>query len=166
MNIAITKATEKDLEKIHQLAGEIWRKHYPGIISTEQINYMLDKMYSTTTLKNQFDKGMQFYIVSYKESAMGYFAYSITEETNYFLHKIYIKPEYQGFGTGKTLLNYIFNLMTSESELRLQVNRKNFKSINFYFKAGFIIENVLDTDIGQGYMMEDFVMIKGKSVKK
>jgi diamine N-acetyltransferase len=51
-------------------------------------------------------------------------------------------------------------LIPDTSELRLTVNRKNFKAINFYFKNGFIIESVKDFDIGNGYLMEDFVMLR------
>jgi len=44
--------------------------------------------------------------------------------------------------------------------LRLQVNRQNYKAVNFYFKMGFIIESVGDFDIGGGYFMNDFVMVR------
>ena len=43
--------------------------------------------------------------------------------------------------------------------VRLTVNRQNFKSVNFYFKNGFTIERVADFDIGNGYVMNDFVMM-------
>jgi RimJ/RimL family protein N-acetyltransferase len=44
--------------------------------------------------------------------------------------------------------------------IKLTVNRQNFKSINFYFKNGFKIEKVEDFDIGNGYWMNDFIMVK------
>ena len=44
--------------------------------------------------------------------------------------------------------------------MRLFVNRENFKSINFYFKTGFIIEKIIDQPIGENFYMNDFIMIK------
>jgi hypothetical protein len=49
----ILPATEADLPAIATLAGVIWRAHYPGIISSEQIEYMLAKMYSLGTLREE-----------------------------------------------------------------------------------------------------------------
>jgi hypothetical protein len=53
----------------------------------------------------------------------------------------------------------ILKMFPESKAMRLQVNRKNYKSINFYFKMGFVIEEVADFDIGDGYLMEDFVMV-------
>ena len=50
-------------------------------------------------------------------------------------------------------------VIEQESAVRLTVNRKNFKAINFYFKQGFIIEEVKDFDIGNNYEMNDFIML-------
>ena len=49
--------------------------------------------------------------------------------------------------------------MHQPQTLRLTVNRQNYKSINFYFKNGFVIEKTADFDIGSGYFMNDFVMV-------
>jgi diamine N-acetyltransferase len=160
MSVEIKKATEKDTGVIHQLASSIWRKHYPGIISNEQIDYMLEKMYSTDSLLQQLKDGHHFYLATEKQEPIGYYSYSETIPGKYFLHKLYILTDIQRKGTGKLLLNHLISLIPDTSELRLTVNRKNFKAINFYFKNGFIIESVKDFDIGNGYLMEDFVMLR------
>src|SRR5580658_540022 len=51
----ILPAADTDLPAIARLAGIIWRLHYPGIISPEQIEYMLAKMYSLETLREDID---------------------------------------------------------------------------------------------------------------
>ena len=63
-------------------------------------------------------------------------------------------------GLGGWILGALTPEMPGLRELRLQVNRQNFKAINFYFKMGFVIECVADFDIGDGYFMNDFVMLK------
>ena len=160
MSVEIRKATKIDLEVIHQLASSIWRKHYPGIISNEQIDYMLEKMYSAESLLQQLKDGHYFYLAIENQEPIGYYSHSETTPGKYFLHKLYIQTDIQRKGTGQLLLNHLISLLPDAHEIRLTVNRKNLKAIKFYFKNGFIIEEVKNFDIGNGYLMEDFVMLK------
>jgi GNAT superfamily N-acetyltransferase len=159
MDLRIKEATLNDIPVIHKLATEIWRQHYPDIISGEQIEYMLDMMYSEKSLREQMQKGHKFFI-AVDETPAGYLSYSHPSDNNYFLHKFYIETDKQRKGSGKQMLNYLLNRIPDGSFLRLTVNRKNHKAINFYFKNGFTIEEVKDFDIGNGFLMEDFVMVK------
>lgn len=61
---------------------------------------------------------------------------------------------------GSLLLEAMLSSLPENIVIRLQVNRSNYKAINFYFKKGFVIERAEDFDIGNGYFMNDFVMIK------
>jgi ribosomal protein S18 acetylase RimI-like enzyme len=63
-------------------------------------------------------------------------------------------------GIGAKVFEQILEFVKENKKISLQVNRKNFKSINFYFKQGFTIEYVKDFEIGNGYLMEDFIMTK------
>ena len=77
-----------------------------------------------------------------------------------YMNKFYIKTDVQGKGIGANILKQWENL-AQPKELSLQVNRKNFKAINFYFKTGFVIKEVADFDIGNGFSMDDYIMVKG-----
>ncbi|MBK9319647.1 MAG: GNAT family N-acetyltransferase [Bacteroidetes bacterium] len=94
------------------------------------------------------------------EHPAGYLSYSHNGEGAYFLHKLYVDTGYHQKGMGRYLLNEVFDKIPTIKTLRLTVNRKNYTAINFYFKMGFIIEEVKDFDIGNGYEMNDFVMLK------
>jgi GNAT superfamily N-acetyltransferase len=160
MKTEYRKATKADTELIAALAERIWKKHYISIITMEQIEYMLKKMYSAESLKEQMDAGQNFTIVYLDGQAIGYIALSKKEEGHYFLHKFYVEVTEQGKGIGTQLFNYIMFELKDAKKVSLTVNRKNFKAINFYFKNGFIISEVADFDIGKGYFMNDFVMVK------
>jgi ribosomal protein S18 acetylase RimI-like enzyme len=82
-------------------------------------------------------------------------------EDGWFLNKLYVMPDLQRSGVGRALLDFAINEFDIKT-LRLQVNRQNYKAINFYFKYGFIIEKVADFDIGDGYQMNDFIMVWGR----
>lgn len=153
-------AAPTDIPIIYQLAEKIWYDHYSSIITTEQIEYMLDKFYSPEALEKLMKNGQMFYLIQDEnENSIGYLAVTETQTGHWFMNKFYIATESQGKGIGAEILNQWENL-TQPKELSLQVNRKNYKSINFYFKTGFVIKEVADFDIGNGFSMDDFIMVK------
>ncbi len=143
--------------RINQLATSIWNDHYVPIIGQEQVDYMLNWMYDLESLTQQHQKGDIFYLLESNELDFGFV--SITEQGNaqWFINKFYVKTDSQRAGLGTQLFNFILSQHEVES-IRLQVNRENYKAINFYFKLGFTIEKVADFNIGNGYFMNDFVM--------
>jgi ribosomal protein S18 acetylase RimI-like enzyme len=77
------------------------------------------------------------------------------------IHKIYILPETQGKGIGKKLLDYIVEKAKENRNtiLSLNVNRYN-SAYEFYVKIGFEKKGEEDINIGNGYLMEDYIMEK------
>lgn len=160
MDLKFKKATKADVGLIAQLADSIWRKHYITIITMEQIDYMLDLMYSASSLTKQMDEGHEFTLVYSKEKPIGYISLNTNDGKNYFLHKFYIEVEDQGRGVGSELFIHVLEQMPNAESIELCVNRENFKTVNFYFKHGFVIKKIINQDIGGGFYMNDFVMIK------
>ena len=151
----------KDFECIAQLADTIWRHHYISIISIGQIEYMLDKYNSVQTLEAQHNQGSIFFIITYNSVAVGYVG--IKKEIDYlFLSKLYVLSAYRGKKIGKAAMMHVFDLATSYNlkKIRLNVNKYNTNSILVYEKLGFIKTESLITEIGQGYIMDDYQMEK------
>lgn len=160
--IIIKPAGVNELQVIHQLAGEIWPYAYGEILSVPQLEYMLEKIYSLSSLQNQVTVlKHQFIIVLQNAIPIGFASFSLHEDEPavYHLNKIYVLPQQQGKNIGKQILDYIINeIKNSGSEsLQLNVNRNN-KAIHFYKKQGFTIISEEDIDIGEGYFMNDYVM--------
>lgn len=152
-------ATDENISSIQTMADEIWRDHYPEIIGMEQVEYMLGRFYSREAMLQQMRDGQQFYRVMLDGQPKGFLAIEARGEGNYFLNKLYIDTREQGRGLGQAIWQNVLLLLSDLREMRLQVNRQNYKAINFYFKVGFVIERVADFDIGDGYFMNDFVML-------
>src|SRR2546429_159677 len=102
-------ATKADVQLINDLAQKIWRLYYPSIISHEQIEYMLDKMYSTNALLKQMQDGHSFVLCFADENPIGYCSYSKHDNGNYFLHKLYIDTSQHHKGIGSWFFKEIFN---------------------------------------------------------
>lgn len=158
-NLRLTPAAEHDAPHIAALAAHIWQQHYPAIIGQKQVDYMLTLLYSEQALLKQMQEGQLFYFIYLGEIKAGYISVSRKNEGSYFLHKFYIDPALQARGLGKAVFAATTALFADLEQWTLTVNRKNYKSINFYFRLGFIIQEVADFDIGSGYFMEDFVMV-------
>ena len=146
---------------VHKLAHDIWPKAFRNIISSDQINYMLDWMYDINTLEEQVQTGHLFYVVKEDGVAKGF----IGLEPNYpdieilRIHKFYVLPECQGKGMGRVLFNKAVDVAfdLDLSTLHLNVNRFN-PSVEFYKHLGFKVVAEEDIDIGRDYFMEDYIM--------
>jgi len=160
------EAKPDDIQVISELAHRIWKTYYPEIISHEQIDYMLDKMYSISSLEEQMGDGQQFHLLLDERKPIGYLSISDQGQHDFFLNKFYIDTALHRKGAGTILFNEVMATLPDIRSLRLTVNRQNYKAINFYFKLGFRIEEVKDFDIGNGYFMNDFVMRKDFQINK
>jgi GNAT superfamily N-acetyltransferase len=159
--ITISEATVADFETIRSIAHTTWPVTYGEILSKEQLDYMLDKMYSDATLLENLNKGHHFILINDDSVCLGFasFEHRYLNEKCTRLHKIYLLPETQGKGMGKMLLEQIMALAKeNQSEIiSLNVNRFN-KAYAFYKKMGFEVVAEEDLAIGNGYLMEDYKM--------
>lgn len=157
--LRLIPVSEKDVEKIQNLASGIWWKYYPPIIGFKQVQYMLDKFYSTESIEKQLNElNHQFYLINLNNKEVGFISIEHKGRKKYFIHKFYIQQKFSNKGIGTKVFKLILKRF-NPSEIKLTVNRQNIKAINFYFKNGFVIEKVADFDIGQGFYMNDFIMV-------
>jgi diamine N-acetyltransferase len=157
--VTFRPASEADIDVIEVLADRIWRAHYPGIISQEQIDFMLADRYSPRAIEEGMKRGERYFLALDKEKAVAYASFE-RQDNVYFLHKFYNEAGRQRQGLGAQLFRYLLQQMDEPLPIKLQVNRANFKAVNFYFKMGFLIEAVGDFPIGGGFYMNDFVMVR------
>ncbi len=160
--ITIVDAEESHFPIINSLAHRTWPHTFKDILSSEQISYMLEWMYSIPAIKEQVEvKRHQYILVKSGDEYFGYAAYELNynQTGSAKLHKIYVLPESQGTGAGKALMDEVINRFrkADNKSLLLNVNRDN-PAIGFYEHKGFKIIKTEDIDIGNGYYMNDFVM--------
>jgi ribosomal protein S18 acetylase RimI-like enzyme len=78
------------------------------------------------------------------------------------LHKLYLLPELHGRGLGSFLMQHCEQEVRAAGaqRLMLSVNKRNTKAIAAYRRNGFAIAESVVTDIGGGFVMDDYVMAK------
>ena len=162
--LSIGAATECDLAAVAELAGVIWRSHYPGIITTEQIDYMLALGYSHAALSRFIEEeGAGLDLARFGDRLAGFAAYYLSEGGRELkLDKLYVLQEFQGRGVGSRLIAATETRARAQrcSTLILNVNKNNVQAIRAYEKNGFAIREAVVVDIGNGFVMDDFVMAK------
>lgn len=162
--IEIVTATEADLLDIAELAGVVWRAHYPGIIAPAQIDYMLARMYSLATLRAEVTSGgIRYDRLLADGKLIGFAACGPTETRDVMkLHKLYLHPAWQGRGLGSRLLAHCERGAgkAGATRLILAVNKRNAKAMAAYRRNGFTLRESVTTDIGGGFVMDDFILEK------
>lgn len=159
----IREANFNDIHTIQDVMIRVWPQTYKPIIGEEQVDYMIQWMYSNASLHQQMKEGEHYLIAEIDNVPVAYASFSRTENwTTYKLHKLYVDASLQHKGIGTEILNKIIQVIKSDHGkfLQLQVNRENLKAINFYKKHGFFIIKAIDMDIGSGYFMKDYILQK------
>lgn len=143
-----------------KLAKTIWEQHYIPIVGPEQIAYMLDKFQSEAPMKQQISDGYHYYLAEV-DNPIGYL--SLQDRGNHlFISKIYLLAETRGKGYGKRMIDFAVSQAREVNlkEIRLTVNKNNAKTIQFYESVGFHNHRELVADIGNGYVMDDYEMVR------
>ena len=160
--IDVKKATTEDIVLIRAMASVAFPDTYRDILSPEQIDYMMEWMYSEESLHRQMTGEGHLYYIAYKDNQpAGYLSIQPKGKDTYHLQKLYVLPVYQGMHLGAQLFRHaiaaIKELHPAPCRMRLNVNRYN-KALAFYQKMGMEKVDEGDFPIGNGYYMNDYIM--------
>ena len=162
--IEIRKADLGDIPVIQQIAYRTWPHTFGAILSPSQIAYMLDWMYTTAALQEQMEKeGHLFFLAIDGDDAVGFVGCqpNYKGQATIKIHKLYILPNQQGKGVGRELLNKVTEIAHEHQNITMSLNvNRNNNALHFYRKVGFEVVAKEDIDIGNGFLMEDFIMEK------
>lgn len=165
----LTPITEYEFPVLRELAETIWRRHYTGIISPEQIDYMLAGRFSDDALRSQLqspDKWLE--LLRLPGTSVGYCGYELSHEDPDALKvgQLYVREDHRGRGLGRFMLGSMERRARElgRHTLVLQVNKRNTGAIAFYRRAGFEVVREAVFDIGAGFVMDDYVMAKRAKV--
>lgn len=145
--------TKENIRKISKMSKTIWTEAYRDLLSEAQIDYMLETFLSVESIKNQINSGFEYFIL--KEDKPVGFAAIKEEAEKVFLSKIYIYKEYRQKGY---LRGFVEKLKSRHKPIYLTVNKHNHLAIQAYQKLGFQITSELVTDIGRGFVMDDYIL--------
>jgi GNAT superfamily N-acetyltransferase len=159
MKIELLQPSE--MNRVRALALKTWPDAFKNILAPEQIDYMLNWMYALELLHEQASSNQLFYMLSIDGEDLGFIGIQIRfpDKKGIKIHKLYVLPGNQGKGIGKLLIDEVIKVGRCNKliKLLLNVNRFN-KAVQFYEHLGFYIVKEENIDIGNNYLMEDYVM--------
>lgn len=160
MAIDIVKAeSHKDLVEIADLAHEIWNECFTDIITQGQIDYMVENFQSLKAMENQVKNDNYTYFGVFSEGDLCGYIGVRPEDDRLFLSKLYLHSDYRGCGIASLMLQEVFEegRRLGKKSVYLTVNKYNTQAIEVYRAKGFEITDSVVTDIGEGYVMDDYI---------
>lgn len=166
MEIKLKKVTTREqIDSLCEIARRVWHLTYDSLLPDGQVEYMLEKFQSAHAVKEQMAKlNYRYYLVVCDGEDGGFvgFAPRYENREEMFLSKVYLLPEFRGLGAVKAVFSLVEEETRKEglSKIRLTVNKGNTHAEEVYSHYGFQTVEKVKTDIGSGYYMDDFIMVK------
>ncbi len=152
----------EELAGVASLASSIWHEYFPIILSDDQIDYMVDRFQSLPAMTEQVtEKGYRYAFIEDDGHVIGYTGVCPRGD-RLFLSKLYLRKEHRGRGLGSASLQAVFSYARDNGfrSVCLTVNKYNEKAISAYRRNGMEVIHSICTDIGDGFVMDDYVMEK------
>ena len=153
--------SKKLIMTVADFADEIWHEHYDEMLADGQVDYMVRKYQSEEAIEKQISEGYKYFLVKVDGEYAGYIALRADMDARkLFISKAYLLREFRGKGIFSEMIRYV-NTMAENmgcNTLWLTVNRGNTDSIQVYEHIGFFKVRKEDSPIGNGYVMNDYVM--------
>lgn len=156
-------SNDEQLNILADIANEVWHEFFPCILSDEQIDYMVDKFQSFPAMKKQMEDGYEYYFIKDNDEICGYMGiHEETEDNKMFLSKLYLKKAHRGKGYAGQTLKELFKMSRERGHnmVWLTVNKHNEHTIEVYEHMGFAKARTQVADIGNGFVMDDYIMEK------
>lgn len=152
--------TDAEIHQTVALASTIWHECYTSLANVQQMNRLLEQLQSFTIISQEIrNEGFLYFLVECNQHTTGYISVQAKEE-ELFLNKLYLLKTVRGMGIAQQAMKFITEL-AGEWHLpviRLTVNKQNARAIRFYEKQAFAVVGEEITDMGNGIVMNDFVM--------
>ena len=158
--------SSEDRARLAALADEIWHEYWPALIGEAQTDYMVDQFQSLEAIERDMrESAYEYWLLRADEDGrtVGYTGGHVEPETNrFFISKIYLRAEERGHGFASQTIRFYEELARARQldALYLTVNKRNDLAIRAYVGKGFETIDSVETDIGDGFIMDDYIMEK------
>lgn len=157
--------TREQIDSLCEIAEKVWHLTYDPLLPDGQVEYMIEKFQSAHAVKDQMENlNYRYYMMVCDGRDAGFIGFSPRYEgrEEMFLSKVYLLPEFRGHGAVKAAFALVEEESRKEglSKIRLTVNKGNTHAVEVYSHYGFETVEKVKADIGGGFVMDDFIMVK------
>ena len=162
--IAIRPVTDGEIDALAAMADEIWHECFQELLSPAQIDYMVGLFQSAPAMRAQVAAGgYQYYFLLLGGERAGYMAIQPQPAADsLFLSKVYLKKAFRGKKITSAAFRFLEAYCREHSLHRiwLTVNKHNRQAIEVYRHQGFSVFDTQVADIGEGFVMDDYLFEK------
>ena len=158
--------TTDDRQRLAALADEIWHEYWPALIGDAQPDYMVENYQSLQAIERDMrEHAYEYWLMRAEDDGRiaGYTGGRVEPETNrFFISKVYLRAEERGKGFASRVIAFYERLCLERGldAMYLTVNKRNDLGIRAYLGKGFETIDAVETDIGNGFVMDDYIMEK------
>ncbi len=155
-------SNSEQISTVVTLAREIWHEHFPSVITVGQIEYMLGKFLCAPVIQAQIQENYEYGLLLDDTGAQGFLAVEPQADHRLFLSKLYVRKQARGAGLASEGMRYMQDLCRAHdlNSIWLTVNIRNDLAVSVYRRLGFEVVDTQAKAIGQGYVMDDYIMEK------
>lgn len=153
--------TVEQFAVIEALAQRIVPDFYAAFFAVETAEYLVESGHTAGALAAQAERGSRHFIIDCDGDAVGYFSLSV-EGTTMQLSHFYVLASWRGRGLGREAIDFIEETARASgvSRIELFVLRENLGAVGMYGRCGFEVAEEVLTRLGNGAVLEDYVMRK------
>ncbi len=156
--------TEDDRRRLAKLADDIWHEYWPALIGTAQTDYMVERFQSLGAIERDMrEHDYEYWLLRAEGRVVGYTGGRVEPETNrFFISKIYLLAAERGKGFARRTVEFYEDICRNRGlkAMYLTVNKGNDLGVRAYLGTGFATIDAVETDIGNGFVMDDYIMEK------
>ena len=131
--------------------------HAIAIIGAEQVEYMPKKFQSYKAISDAVKNDRYIYYMAEDNGVLAGYLGARPEKDNVFLSKIYVERSHRRKGIASAMLELVKRDFADRDYMWLTVNRNNDAAVATYNALGFSLWREQVTDIGSGFVMDDYV---------
>lgn len=157
--LIINAGDRERIAALSEFASGIVKRHFDPIIGVAQNDYMIAKFQSPSAIREQISAGSYYYEVRLGGTLAGFLAF-YPEQGKMCLSKFYVAEPFRGKGIASEMFRFL-KQKTQEagiSTIFLHVNRHNEGPVAVYRHFGFRVAEEKKSDIGNGFVMDDYIM--------
>lgn len=157
--------TQEQIDTLCAIAQTVWHETFDPLLPPGQTDYMIDKFQSDHAIKDQLaHQNYRYYLAKLNGEYAGFvgFAPHYQGQEEMYLSKVYLLSQFRHQGVVKAMFDLVEQETKKEelSKIRLTVNKKNTHAASVYEHYGYKTVEAVESDIGGGYVMDDYVMVK------
>ena len=138
MSVNLVKATEADIPALIELEKSVPRTH------------IYSPMLEAAEWHEEFAKGVVVYLIRKDGRLAGNASYEKKSENHIYLTGLLIRPEFQGQGVAREVLNRFLDEFKNVGRIDLVTHPDNKIALKLYESLGFVVESRKENYYGDG----------------